>query len=277
MIHNEALSRQFSSVGGGLAGATISSFRATPAVLEVELRFPHNQGGQVVFMGVVSLRSKGDVGASLRGGWVFDLEPRPGRAALGDSPVRQFEFVADVPVLEVVAASFELSSFYDDDGWRRIFAYLERELAGSGALDWTKPLESLSVGYRGSMSIHWIDAEQGEVGLSGILSNGTRRVFENAIACYERLGQVRMSDILKSALIVSGSESPALWKSPPSRDDFDGFEPLSDDLDELDALYGDERTRLPVAGEWDERDLGIYGTIEHYWRTYPEDFQPAPE
>jgi hypothetical protein len=233
--------------------------------------------GKVVFWQVETLRSKGELSVPLQSGAVFDLHPARGPSSSGDDAWRRFEFIADAPVLEVVAASYELLAYHEESGCSRIFAFWERELERRGAVVWTRALDSLSAGYRGSVSIQWIDAQWPQAGFAGILGNATRRVLDHAIACYDRLGQARMSQILKSALIVSGAENPTLWQRPPSSDDFGGLEPLSDDLDELDALYGDERARVPVAGEWDESDPGMYGTIEHYWRTYPEDFHPAPD
>jgi len=278
MAENKRLSEELTALGGGIAGATIGRLLLDQRVLEVKLFFPRDQVGRVVFGEVESVQFWGPSDAVLSGGAVLEADELQRQASGREFALWKHVLYGDEgqAVLEVVAESFSLTELLPDRGWTKVVRFWERNWDPQGPEVWTKALEAFPPGYRGAICIEWIDTEHRLLGFASILGNTTRRIFEHSIACYQRLEQPRMATILQSALIVSGSETPDLWEVPPTPAEFGLVEPLVGDLDELDRLYSDERELLPIADGLED-ETRIMGTIEYYWRTFPDDFQPAPD
>jgi hypothetical protein len=278
MAENKRLSDELAALGGGLAGATVGSLLLENRALEVKIHLPNNRVGRVAFAEVEAVQFRGPSDAILSGAAVFAADGLPEHA-----PGREIVLWKHVlyreesqAVLEVLAESFSLTELSSARGWTQVLDFCERNWDRQGAEAWTKTLESFPPGYRGSFCIYWIDSEQPRQGFAGVLSNATRRIFEHAIACYQRLDQTRMAAILQSALIVSGAETPELWEVPPTAVEFGLAEPLTVEFDELDVFYAAERELLPAA-EGVENNEWLAGTIEYYWQTFPADFQTGPD
>ena len=155
--------------------------------------------------------------------------------------------------------------------WDRVTNYLERACVEENVPDWPTALIARPLGYLRSASMWWTDAEVNNGGLSQYFFNSTNAIVWHAIAGYERIGQTRMAEILRSAVFVCREENPELLRVAVPRRALDGFVPLASDLDSLDKLYYEELSRLPVANGT-ENDCYLNGTVEYYWNAFPEDF-----
>jgi hypothetical protein len=82
-----------------------------------------------------------------------------------------------------------------------------------------------------------------------------------------------MVRIMKSSLYVCLHSYPEVAEQtrfgmPPGY--LDGLRPLADTFEDLDTLYYDEAERLPGAADVDS--CYPIGTIDYYYKKYPEDF-----
>lgn len=177
---------------------------------------------------------------------------------------------APAPV-ENWGARASLMSKQPGSAWDRVTKYLERACVEEDVPDWPTALIARPPGYLRSASMWWTDAEVNNGGLSQYFLNSTNEVVWHAIAGYERIGQTRMAEILRSAVVVCSKESPELLRADVPPGALDGFVPLAGDLDSLDELYYEELLRLPI-GNGIENDCYLNGTVEYYWNAFPEDF-----
>ncbi len=162
------------------------------------------------------------------------------------------------------------------NAWERIDAYLERACVEEGVPDWPTALAARPPGYLRAASMWWTDVEVMNGGFQQYFLNSTNEVIWYAIAGYQRLGETRMADLIRSAAFICLRERPALLRAPVPTTAFVDFEPMAQRFDDLNELYDEVRVRLPVA-EGIENGCYLNGAVEHYWHTYPEDFRPAPE
>ena len=157
-------------------------------------------------------------------------------------------------------------------GWKHFNQHVNRDEASESSRT------NNPIGYIYSISICTSDADICNCGLQMFFAD---RAFTSAnivetISAYERINASTMASIMKSAFFLFIRAPREKYRFTNSADFplevpheyFHGFTPIAESFEQLDDLYFAERKQLPGY-----RGIGnLYGVIDHYYQTHPEDF-----
>lgn len=126
-------------------------------------------------------------------------------------------------------------------------------------------------GYARCYAVWWADADITNGGFYQFFHNSTGNLILIAIECFEHIGEDKMASIFKSALLACRKQYPELIRYEIPDGYFEGFTPISDDLETLTDMYYEEKYKLPGK----THETCYYDDfVAEYWANRPAEFHP---